>query len=39
MNKIKGIQEDGAKLSLQFEDGSMVTLQLADPGGVCGGTG
>ena len=30
--RIKAIQEDGAKFSLQFEDGSTVTLQLADTG-------
>ena len=30
--KIKAIQEDGAEFTLQFEDGSSVTVQLADPG-------
>jgi hypothetical protein len=30
--KIKAIQEDGAEFTLKFEDGSTVTLQLADPG-------
>ena len=30
--KIKAIQEDGEEFTLQFEDGSTVTLQLADPG-------
>ena len=30
--KVKGIKEDGAEFTLQFEDGSTVTLQLADPG-------
>jgi hypothetical protein len=29
---IKAIQEDGAEFTLQFEDGSTVTLELADPG-------
>jgi hypothetical protein len=30
--KLRSIQEDGAAFILQFEDGSTVTLQLADPG-------
>ncbi|MGA8657226.1 MAG: hypothetical protein WB586_13855 [Chthoniobacterales bacterium] len=30
--KIKAIQEDGPEFSLQFEDGSTVSLQLTDPG-------
>ena len=30
--KIKAIQEDGPEFNLQFEDGSTVNLQLADPG-------
>jgi hypothetical protein len=30
--KLKAIQEDGPEFRLQFEDGSTVTLQLADPG-------
>jgi hypothetical protein len=30
--RIKAIQEDGAEFNLQFEDGSTLTLQLADPG-------
>ena len=30
--KIKAIQEDGADFTLQFEDGSSVSLRLADPG-------
>jgi hypothetical protein len=30
--KVKAIQEDSAEFTLQFEDGSTVTLQLADPG-------
>jgi hypothetical protein len=30
--KIKAITEDGTKFSLQFEDGSTVTVELADPG-------
>jgi hypothetical protein len=30
--KIKAVQEDGAKFALQFEEGSTVTMQLADPG-------
>jgi hypothetical protein len=30
--KIKATQEDDAEFILQFEDGSTVTLQLADPG-------
>ena len=30
--KIKAVQEDGAKFTLQVEDGSTVTLPLADPG-------
>jgi hypothetical protein len=29
--KIKAIQKDGIEFTLQFEDGSSVTLQLADP--------
>jgi hypothetical protein len=30
--KVKAIQEDGPEFRLQFEDGSTVTFQLADPG-------
>jgi hypothetical protein len=30
--KVKAIQEDGPEFTLQFEDGSSVILQLADPG-------
>jgi len=30
--KIKAVQEDGAKFTLHVEDGSTVTLPLADPG-------
>ena len=30
--KVKAIQEDGAEFTLQFEDGSTVTVELADPG-------
>ena len=30
--KIKGVQEHGANFVLRFEDGSTVTMQLADPG-------
>jgi hypothetical protein len=30
--KVKAIQEDEAEFTLQFEDGSTVALQLADPG-------
>ena len=30
--KIKAIQEDSAEFTLQFEDGSTATVQLADPG-------
>jgi hypothetical protein len=30
--KVKAIQEDDAEFTLQFEDGSTVTLQLTDPG-------
>ena len=30
--KIRAIQEDGGEFVLQFEDGTAVTLQLADPG-------
>ena len=30
--KVKAIQEDGPEFTLQFEDGSSVALQLADPG-------
>ena len=30
--KIKAVQEDGAGFTLQFDDGSTATLQLADPG-------
>jgi hypothetical protein len=29
---VQAILEDGARFILQFEDGSTVTLQLADPG-------
>ena len=36
--KIKAIQEDGPELRLQFEDGSTVTLELADPGVIGGGS-
>jgi len=31
--KVKAIKEDGAEFTLQFEGGSTITLQLADPGG------
>ncbi len=30
--KLRSIQEDGAAFTLQFEDGSTITLELADPG-------
>ena len=30
--KIEAIQEDGVEFALQLEDGSTVSLQLADPG-------
>jgi len=30
--KIEAIREDGAEFALQLEDGSTVSLQLADPG-------
>ena len=30
--KVKAIQEDGAEFTLQFEEGSAMTLQVADPG-------
>jgi hypothetical protein len=30
--KVEAIQEDGPKFRVQCEDGSTVTLQLADPG-------
>jgi hypothetical protein len=29
---IKAIQEDGTEFSVQFEDDSMITVELADPG-------
>jgi hypothetical protein len=36
--KNKAIQEDGAEFTLQFEDGSSVTIQLGRPRFVRGGS-